>query len=156
MKFLPCGLKGQLLLQGAHIFEAVPIRVFDHPADGGIGRRDRRCPLPHIYPLRPQALLGQIVGPVRTPLHFNREDHLAVHLLCLIADEHRHIRLDAVTHHICDLLDGLIRAVHTDNTPVIGDSNIYRAPRAVGKRNDFLFDVLYHDPFQFYGLTFLK
>ena len=70
--------------------------------------------------------------------------------------EHCYIRLDGIPYHIADLQRYTVRVIHSDYRAVILDANIQFSSVTVSKSNDFFFDFVHNNFFQFYGLTFPK
>ena len=112
--------------------------------------------MPHIHTLRPQPLFRQTVRPLGAALNLNGNNLFPIHNLCVIADKHCDIRLDAVTHHVGNLLYYCIRIINAHNATIISNSYIQRSARTVRKGYDFLLYILHNNFFQFKGFTFLK
>ena len=145
-------IKGQILLHGAHFFEHVAVRIFDHLPD--LLRRclHTRRALPDINASRLQPLALQIIRLIAALTDFNADDLV---LLQHIAHEHRHIRLNGVADAVCQPRVGLVHIVNTCHIALIVNADIDHTAIRVRKGDDFLVNVVRQLRCIFHALVFV-
>ena len=145
-------IKGQILLHGAHFFEHVAVRIFDHLPDLFRRRLHTRCALPDVNASGLQSFALQIIRLIAALTDFNADDLV---LLQHIAHEHRHIRLNGVADAVCQPRVCLVHIVNAGHISLIVNADIDHTAVSIRKGDDFLVNIICQLGFKFHALVFV-
>jgi len=145
-------IKGQILLHGAHFFEHVAVRIFDHLPD--LLRRclHTRRALPDVDAGGFQPLALQVIRLITALTDFNANDLV---LLQHITHEHRHVRLDRVADAVRQPRVCLVHIVNTCHIALIVNADIDHTAIRVRKGDDFLVNIICQLGFKLHALIFV-